>query len=391
VKARYLGAATLAAAVAVIAGGCGSSSKTGSSATATTAAAQGTSICGSAGAGQGAAPTGIAKLDGAASSLSGAGATFPAPLYSLWTSDFQKAEGVQVAYQSIGSGGGVQQISAQTVDFGASDAPMKDTEMAAAKGGPVLHIPTVFGAVVPTYHVSGQKSGLKFTGEVLGKIFAGKIATWNAPELTALNPNAKLPSTPIAVVHRSDGSGTTAIWTDYLTKASTTWVSTLGAGKSQGKDVAWPTGIGGKGNEGVSGAVSQTDGALGYVELQYALAQNLPLGYVQNKAGKFVQPCVETVTAAAQGFSFPPDLRFSLTDLTGSDAYPVSGATWLLVYQNQKDPAKAKALVNFLVWIMDRGQKTAPTLNYAPLSPDLRTLAVSQIKKIQLNGAPIVQ
>jgi len=392
VRPRFLGAATLVAAVAVVAGACGSNSKTSGGTTgATQAQAKPASICGSGGTAQSLAPSGITKLVGGASSLSGAGATFPAPLYSLWTSDFKTAEGVQVAYQSIGSGGGVQQISAQTVDFGASDAPMKDTETAGAKGGPILHIPTVFGAVVPTYHLSGRKSGLNFTGEVLGKIFAGKITTWNDPELTGLNPDAKLPSTPIAVVHRSDGSGTTSIWTDYLTKTSPTWVSALGAGKSAGKDVAWPTGIGGKGNEGVSGAVNQTDGALGYVELQYALAQSLPVGYVQNKAGKFIQPCVETVTAAAQGFSFPPDLRFSLTDAPGTDAYPISGATWLLVYQNQKDPAKAKALVNFLSWIMDSGQKTASTLNYAPLSPDLRTLAIAQIKKITLNGTPLVQ
>jgi phosphate transport system substrate-binding protein len=348
------------------------------------------SICGSGTAAASPAPSGIAKLSGATDTLSGAGSTFVAPLMSLWTSEFSKAQGTQVAYQSIGSGAGVQQIDAQTVDFGASDAPMKDTELAAAKGGPILHIPLIFGAVVPTYHLSGARSGLKFTGDVLGKIFAGKITKWNDPALTALNPDANLPATPIAVVHRSDGSGTTSIWTDYLTKASPAWVQALGGSdKSKGKEVAWPTGIGGKGNEGVSGAVSQTDGALGYVELSYALAQNLPVGYVQNSSGKFVQPCIETVTAAAKGFSFPSDLRFSLTNSPGPDAYPITGTTWMLVYANQKDAGKAKALVNFLVWIMDDGQSMAPRLNYAPLSDELRTLAIGQIKKITLNGIPV--
>ncbi len=350
------------------------------------------SICGQGVSTSNFAPSGIPNQSGAANSLSGAGATFPAPVYSLWASDYQKSNNVEVAYQSIGSGGGVKQIIEQTVDFGASDAPMKDSELAQAKGGPILHVPTVFGAVVPTYKLQGQETGLKFTGEVLGKIFVGQIKVWNDPALTAINPNANLPATPIAVVHRADGSGTTDIWTNYLTKASPSWVAALGGtDRSAGKEVAWPVGTGGKGNEGVSAAVSQTEGSLGYVELTYALEQDLPVGWVQNKAGSFIQPCIETVTAASEGAVIPPDLRFSMVDQPGPNAYPVSGATWLLVYQNQTDAAKAKALVNWLAWIMDNGEKSATSLNYSPLSPSLRDQAIANIKKIQLNGAPVVQ
>ncbi|MGH9188959.1 MAG: phosphate ABC transporter substrate-binding protein PstS [Acidimicrobiales bacterium] len=369
---------------------CGDTSDIGGGTDDTQVESSADSPCGKGGTTANLAPSGIAKLQGGANSLSGAGATFPAPIYSLWSGDYKKSNGVEVAYQSIGSGGGVKQISEQTVDFGASDAPMKDSELALAKGGQVLHIPTVFGAVVPTYNVSGQTSGLHFTGEALGKVFAGKVTKWNDPELVELNPDAKLPDLAIAVVHRSDGSGTTDIWTDYLTKTSPTWTQSLGGPeRSRGKEVAWPVGIGGKGNEGVSGAVSQTQGALGYVELAYALEQKLPVGQVANRAGTSVQPCIETVTAAAAGAQFPADLRFSLTDAAGETAYPVSGATWLLVYENQTDEAKAKALVNYLAWIMDEGQKSAPTLNYAPLSAELRTLAIAQIKKVKVNGKPL--
>lgn len=336
-------------------------------------------------------PSGIKAVDGGAKSLSGAGATFPAPMYSLWASEYKKATGVEVAYQSIGSGGGVKQIIEQTVDFGASDAPMKDSELEKAKGGRILHIPTVFGAVVPTYKIKGQESGLKFTGEVLGKIFAGQITNWADKEIVDLNPAANLPSLPIAVVHRSDGSGTTDIWTNYLTSASPSWVSALGGkDKSAGKEVAWPVGIGGKGNEGVSASVGQTEGAIGYVELSYAIEQKLAVGWVQNRAGKFIQPCIATVTAAADGAQIPGDLRFSIVDSDGQDAYPVSGATWLLVYENQTDEAKAKALVNYLVWIMDEGERTTATLNYAPLSVALRDQAIAKIKGIKFNGAAVV-
>ena len=334
----------------------------------------------------------IAEIPGGKTSLSGAGSTFVAPMMSVWTKDYSTSKGVQVAYQSIGSGGGVKQISGLTVDFGVSDTPMSDTEMSAAQGGSLLHIPLVLGAVVPTYKVSGQQSGLKFTGEVLGKIYAGQITKWNDPALASLNPDAKLPDEAIAVVHRSDGSGTTGIWTDYLTKASTSWVTALGGkDKSSGKEVAWPVGIGGKGNEGVSGLVGQTEGSIGYVELSYALAQSLPYGLVQNQAGKFIQPCIATVAAATVGVTYPADLRTSLTNEPGKDAYPITGTTYALVYTNQKDKATAATLVNFLSWVLSSGQDEAAPIYYAPLGQDLHDLAVAQLKKITVGGAPLAQ
>ena len=378
--------------MAAVLSACGDTGNVGSGTTDTQEKVEGPagSPCGK-GAAANPSPSGIARPEGGATSLSGAGATFPAPLYSAWAAEYKKAANVEVAYQPIGSGGGVKQISEQTVDFGASDAPMKDAELAAAKGGPILHVPTVFGAVVVTYNVAGQATGLVFTGEVLGKVFAGKVTKWNDPALVELNPDAKLPDLAIAVVHRSDGSGTTDIWTDYLTKSSPTWVQALGgAERSRGKEVAWPVGIGGKGNEGVSGAVGQTSGAIGYVELTYALQQKLAFGDVKNRAGTVVRPCIETVTEAAKGVQFPDDLRFGLTDSDGKDAYPIAGATWLLVYENQTDAAKAKALVGYLAWVMDEGEKSAAQLNYSPLPPELRTKAIAQIRKIKLNGQPVV-
>ncbi|MDH6128064.1 phosphate ABC transporter substrate-binding protein PstS [Kitasatospora sp. GP82] len=330
-------------------------------------------------------------LPGGASTLSGAGSTFIAPMMSYWTKAYSTSSGVQVAYQSIGSGGGVAQILAGTVDFGASDTGMSVADQAKAKG-PILQLPLLLGAVVPAYHLSGVSSGLKFTGDVLGKIYAGKIRMWDDPALTALNPQVKLPKEPIAVVHRSDGSGTTNIWTDYLTKASPTWVSTLGGPSgSTGKTVAWPTGIGGKGNEGVSGQVNQTEGALGYLELQYALAQNSTYGQVQNKAGNFIQPCVATVTRAVNGVTFPPDLNTSLTDGTDPEAYPISGTTYALIHQNQTDAAKGAALVNFLGWVLSKGQDFTADLNYAPLGTGLQQLAVNQLKQVTVNGRPAIR
>ncbi|WP_036525832.1 phosphate ABC transporter substrate-binding protein PstS [Nocardia sp. NRRL WC-3656] len=379
-----------AAVVALTATGlaaCGSTSDVGGGNT--TQEAQAGQICGQAAAAKPGYQRAIAKLDGGASTLSGAGSTFVAPVMSVWTKNYS-SEGVQVAYQSIGSGGGVQQISADTVDFGASDTPMKDDELAKAKNGPILHIPLTLGAVIPTYNVKGVKTGLKFDGDTLGKIFAGKITKWNDAALTALNPGTALPDEPIAVAHRSDGSGTTAVWTDYLTKESPTWVSTLGgADKSFGKDIAWPVGLGGKGNEGVSGVVNQTEGAIGYVELAYALAQNLNYGQVKNKAGNFVQPCIATITKGTDGITYPADLRTSLTDGPDANAFPITGTTYALVYQNQTDSAHAKALVNFLSWTLSTGQDQAADVNYAPLGKDLQQLAVNQVKKITLNGAPL--
>jgi phosphate transport system substrate-binding protein len=372
------------------ASGCGSTSNVTDNSSAASSVGFGTQICGRGGADKPGYQNSITALTGGADKLSGAGSTFVAPVMSVWTKDYATAGSVQVAYQSIGSGGGVAQIQAQTVDFGASDAPMKDDELAKAKGGPILHIPLTLGAVVPAYHVTGVQAGLKFDGETLGKIFAGKITKWNDPALTALNRGIKLPDEPIAVAHRSDGSGTTAIWTDYLTKESPTWVSTLGQGKSAGKDVAWPTGIGGKGNEGVSGVVNQTEGGIGYVELAYALAQNLTYGQVKNKAGKFIQPCPATVSKDANGASYPADLRTSLTDGPDPDAFPITGTTYALVYQNQTDKAKAAALVNFLAWVLTKGQDEASQVNYAPLGKDLQQLSYAQLKKITINGTPAV-
>ncbi len=378
--------------VSLVAAGCGNTNNVGGAggASATQSAVGTDQICGQGGAKPGYSND-IAVVAGGKKQVSGAGSTFVAPVMSVWTKDYSGVNGVQVAYQSIGSGGGVQQISAQTVDFGASDTPMKDTELTAAKGGEILHIPLVLGGVVPTYKVNGQATGLKFTGEVLGKIYTGQINKWNDAELTKLNPDAKLPDEQIAVVHRSDGSGTTAVWTDYLTKTSTSWVAKLGQGQSSGKEVAWPTGIGGKGNEGVSGVVGQTEGSIGYVELSYALAQNLTYGLVQNKAGKFIQPCIETVAAATTGAQFPADLRTSLTDEPGKDAYPITGTTYALVYSKQTDPATAAALVNFLSWALSQGQDDASSVNYSPLGKDLRDLSMAQVKKITLNGAPVAK
>jgi phosphate transport system substrate-binding protein len=387
---RWLGASVLVA-VALVAAGCGAD-KPAPRTAAKQGAIQGepTPICGT-GEDTRPPPSGIAKLDQAAGRISGAGSTFVAPLMTVWANEFHQMVGAEVAYDSVGSGAGVARIGAGSVDFAASEAPMTDAELAAATGGPILHVPLVFGAVVPAYHVSGQKGGLKFTGEVLGKIFAGKITRWNDPELTALNPDSRLPSIPIVVVHRSDSSGSTAIFTTYLTKTSPSWVGALPADKRVGREIPWPVGNAGKGNDGVAAVVNQTEGALGYVELTYALSNGLQVGFVQNKAGRFVQPCVETVTAAARDIAISPDLRFDLTDTPGLDAYPITGTTWALVYERQKDPTKAKTLVNFLVWALDDGQTNARAHNYAPLSPEVRGLAIDQVKKITVDGKPVAQ
>lgn len=370
--------------------GCGSTSGGGVATTAQQGLAG--QICGQQAASKPGYPRSIPKIDGGASTLSGAGSTFVAPVMSVWTKNYSQSDGVQVAYQPIGSGGGVQQVIAGTVDFGASDTPMKDSELAAAKFGPLLHIPLTLGAVVPAYNLKGVHTGLKFDGDTLGKIFAGNITKWNDPALVALNPGTSLPDQPIAVAHRSDGSGTTAVWTDFLTKESPTWVAALGGpGRSFGKEIAWPVGIGGKGNEGVSGVINQTDGSLGYVELAYALAQNLNYGLVKNKAGNFIQPCVATITAGTQGISFPPDLRVSLTDGTDPNAYPITGTVYALVYQNQTDAAKAAALVNFFSWTLSNGQDDAASVNYAPLGKDLQGLAIGMVRKITLNGGPVTK
>ncbi len=337
-------------------------------------------------------PNSIGTIAGGSKTLTGAGSTFVAPMMSDWTKAYSTATGNQVTYDSIGSGGGVEQVQANTVNFGDSDVGMTPAEIAAAKGGPVLQIPLLLGAVVPTYNLPGIGAGLKFTGNVLGEIFAGKITKWNDPALKALNPGVDLPDEAIAVVHRSDGSGTTGIWTTYLTKESPTWVSALGgASQSEGKTVAWPVGIGGKGNEGVSGAISQTTGALGYLESDYAIAQNLTYGQVQNKAGKFIEPCIASIIPAVDGVTFPPSLNISLTDGSAPNVYPVAGTTYALVYEHQTAQATAAALVNFLSWVLSAGQNLNASLYYAPLGSALQQLAVGQLKKITVNGQPVVK
>lgn len=322
--------------------------------------------------------------------LNGAGATFPYVIYSKWFDEYQKKTGVQFNYQSIGSGGGIKQVIEGTVDFGATDGPMKDEQLAEAKAKQntdVLHIPTVMGAVVATYNFPEIGPGLKLTQDVLADIFLGKITKWNDSRIASINKDKNLPDKPIVVVHRSDGSGTTYIFVDYLSKVSPEWNSTVGVGTS----VKWPVGLGGKGNEGVAGQVKQIEGSIGYVELAYAIKNGLSYASIRNKAGNFIAPSLESVTAAAMNESkkMPDDLRVSITDAAGKDSYPISGFTWLLIYKDQKDEAKAKALVNFLKWAFKEGEAFAPALYYAPLPREVIKLNEKKIKMIRYNGKPI--
>ena len=319
--------------------------------------------------------------------LTGAGATFPYPIYSKWFSDYALQTGIKINYQSIGSGGGIRQLSEETVDFGASDSPMSDDEMSKAKGGPVLHIPTVLGADVVTYNVPGLTAPLKITPEVIAGIFSGSIKKWNDTRIASLNSGASLPGSDILVVHRSDGSGTTYIFTDYLSTAVPSWKASVG----KGKEVKWPVGIGAKGNEGVAGQVKQTPGAIGYVELAYAKQNNLPIAAVRNKAGEYVVASVAGVTAAAAGVakSLPEntDYRLSIVNAPGTDSYPISSFTWLLVYQQQKDASKGKKLVDFLNWALTNGEQSASSLDYAPLPPDMAAKVKARVATVSLSGA----
>jgi phosphate transport system substrate-binding protein len=311
--------------------------------------------------------------------INGAGATFPYPIYSKWFDEYAKVDpSVRFNYQSIGSGGGQKQILAQTVDFGASDGPMTDDNLAKAPGK-ILHIPTVAGAVVMTYNVPGNPA-LKLDGETIADIFLGKIKKWNDPKISATNPGVKLPDNEIVVVHRSDGSGTTFIFTDYLSKVSAEWKQKAGNNTS----VNWPTGIGGKGNEGVSGQVKQTPGTIGYVELIYALQNKMPYAELKNAAGEFVKPTIESITAALATAEIPDDFRFSMTNAPGQGAYPIAGATWLLVYQQQKDAAKGKKLVEFLKWAAKDGEIMAKDLQYAPLPDNLQQRVLARINEIKM-------
>jgi len=310
--------------------------------------------------------------------INGAGATFPYPIYSKWFDAYTQVDpSVRFNYQSIGSGGGQKQIMAQTVDFGASDGPMSDDNLSKAPGK-LLHIPTVAGADVVAYNLPGNPA-LKLDADMIAGIFLGEIKKWNDPKIVALNPGVTLPDQEIVVVHRSDGSGTTYIWTDYLSKISPEWKTKVGTNTS----VNWPTGIGGKGNEGVAGQVKQTPGALGYVELIYAIQNKMPYADVKNAAGKFVKASLESITAAMATAQIPDDFRFSITNAPGENAYPICGATWLLVYEQQKDPTKGKKLVEFLKWSQKDGEKMAKDLDYAPLPEALQARVLKRIDEIK--------
>jgi phosphate transport system substrate-binding protein len=322
---------------------------------------------------------GLSTTASAQMMINGAGATFPYPIYSKWFDEYAKVDpSVRFNYQSIGSGGGQKQILAQTVDFGASDGPMSDENLSKATGK-IFHIPTVAGAVVLTYNLSGNLA-LKLDGETIAGIYLGKIKKWNDPKLVALNAGTNLPDQEIVLVHRSDGSGTTFIFTDYLSKVSPEWKSKVGNNTS----VNWPAGIGGKGNEGVSGQVKQIPGAIGYVELIYAIQNKMPYAEVKNSAGQFIKPTIESVTAALATAEVPDDFRFSMTNASGKEAYPIAGATWLLVYQQQKDAAKGKKLVQFLKWAMNDGEKLAKDLDYAPLPEIVQQRVLKRIDEIKM-------
>jgi len=316
---------------------------------------------------------------GTSLTINGAGATFPNPIYSKWFDEYQKSHpNVRINYQSIGSGGGIKQLSAQTVFFGASDGPMTDAQLQAAPGA-ILHFPTVLGGVVPVYNVAGVTQPLRFSGAVLAGIYLGKITKWNDAAIAAINPGVQLPADDIAVVHRSDGSGTTYIFCDFLSKVSAEYQQKVGVATS----VNWPVGVGAKGNEGVSGLVRQTPGAIGYVELIYALQNKMPYGSVQNKAGQFVTASLDSVTAAASGAQMPGDFRVSITNADGANAYPISSFTWLLLYQHPTDKARSAAMVEFVKWALTDGQKFAPGLGYAPLPQPVVTKEMQALGKIQ--------
>jgi phosphate transport system substrate-binding protein len=316
----------------------------------------------------------------AQTTLNGAGATFPYPMYSKWFSEYHKLHpDIQINYQSIGSGGGIRQVINGTVDFGASDGPMTDEMLKEAKFK-ILHMPTVLGADVPAYNVPGVSGDLKFTPEALAGIFLGRITKWNDKALTSANPGVNLPDKDIIVVHRSDGSGTTYIWTDYLSKISSEWESQVGKGTS----VKWPVGLGGKGNEGVAGSIRQLQGAIGYVELIYAVQNNITYGSVRNAAGNFVKASLESVTAAAASApKMPADFRVSITNAPGKDAYPISSFTWLLIPEQSKDPAKGKILADFLNWMVTDGQKMTAALSYAPLPEGVVQKEKEAIKQVR--------
>jgi phosphate transport system substrate-binding protein len=316
--------------------------------------------------------------------INGAGATFPYPIYSKWFDEYHKANGAQINYQSVGSGAGIKQVTEGTVDFGASDGPMNDDQIKAyrAKNGTgILHFPTVLGAVVPTYNIAGVSEGLNFTPEALSGIFLGRISKWNDPAIAAANKGANLPGNDIVVIHRSDGSGTTYIWTDYLSKVNSDWKDKVGKGTS----VNWPVGLGGKGNEGVTGLIKQTPNSIGYVELIYAAQNKVPYGSVKNAAGTLVRADLASVTeaAVAAAKTMPDDFRVSITNAPGKNAYPISSFTWLLIPEKFKDTAKRDALKGFLKWAITDGQNVVESLSYAKLPKDVVDKELKAISKVQ--------
>ncbi|HVP54511.1 MAG TPA: phosphate ABC transporter substrate-binding protein PstS [Candidatus Eisenbacteria bacterium] len=309
--------------------------------------------------------------------LNGAGATFPYPIYSKWFNEYHNLHSdIQINYQSIGSGGGIRQVTAGTVDFGASDGPMTDEQLAQSKVK-LLHVPTVLGAVVPAYNIPGVSGEVKFTPDILAGIFLGKITNWSDASIAKVNPDIKFPSQAITVAHRSDGSGTTYIWTDYLSKISPDWRDTVGKGTS----VKWPVGVGGKGNEGVAGLIRQLPGSIGYIELIYALQNKINYGSVRNSSGQFIKASLESTTAAAAGVKVPADFRVSITNSPAKTAYPIASFTWLLIPTNPTDQNKGKILKDFLFWMLDQGQSMTEALSYAPLPKAVVELEKAAITK----------
>jgi phosphate transport system substrate-binding protein len=323
----------------------------------------------------------LTAIGASAQNVNGAGATFPYPIYSKWFSEYsQQYPSVKINYQSIGSGGGIRQVSEGTIDFGATDGPMNDDQIKSAKVK-TMHIPTVLGAVVPVYNIPGVSKDLNFSGDVIADIYLGKITMWNDPRIAKDNPGVNLPGNAILPVYRSDGSGTTYIFTDYLSKVSSDWASKVGKNTS----VKWPTGIGQKGNEGIAGMVRQSPNSFGYVELIYAVQNKMSYGSVKNKDGKFVRASTDGATAAAAASAkvMPADFRISITNATGASSYPISSFTWLLIPTHSTDPAKGKALVDFLGWMLDHGQSEAATLSYAPLPKPVQDMVRKSITQLK--------
>ncbi len=323
--------------------------------------------------------------------INGAGSTFIYPMFSKWSNEYHKMHPqIELNYQSIGSGGGIQQLLAGTVEIGASDAPLNDEQIAAAEKahGPVVHLPEAMGAVAVTYNVPGVSATLNFTGDVIANIFLGHITKWDDPAIKALNPGVDLPDRPIIVVHRADGSGDTYIFVDYLCKVSSEWNSKVGRSTS----VNWPVGIGAKGNEGVTGQIERTPFSIGYVTLIYALQNNVPFGAVKNKAGYYIHPTIESVSDAAANAAkiVPKDLRFSITDAPGKTSYPISSATWLIVYVNQSNYTVAKEAVQFLHWVLTKGQEMEPALDYAPIPKPIQKMELNLLRKVNYKGKSLL-